>query len=48
MSRRDDAKQSLRYYLRKAWEAAGLEWGSDNDAEVDNIVDDIAQSAIEP
>jgi hypothetical protein len=32
------AAERLAWYLRKAWEAAGLDWTSDNDMEVDDIV----------
>jgi hypothetical protein len=35
------ANYLLRYYLRTIWEKAGLKWDSDNDAEVDEIIDDI-------
>lgn len=35
----DRAEQLLRYYLRTVWEAAGMSWDEDNDAEVGGIVD---------
>lgn len=36
-----EAKRLLNYYIRKAWEAGGLHWDSDNEAEVEGIVDDL-------
>ncbi|MCM1287948.1 MAG: hypothetical protein NC240_06515 [Clostridium sp.] len=36
-----DAKRILNHYFRKAWEAGGLYWDSDNEAEVNAIVDEM-------
>ena len=36
-----EAARLLKHYLRTAWRAAGLKWDSDNDAEVDGLVDDL-------
>ncbi len=36
-----NAKRALNYYMRKAWEAGGLSWDSDNEAEVNAIVENI-------
>lgn len=41
MNNISDAKRILNYYIRKAWEAAGLRWDSDNEAEINAIVDEI-------
>ena len=38
---KDFAKQVLVYYIQQAWEAAGLDWDSDNTEEVEDIVDEI-------
>lgn len=38
-----EAKRVLNHYIRKAWEASGLRWDSDNEAEVDGIVDDLVR-----
>ncbi len=35
------AKIALNFYIKKAWEAAGLNWDGDNDGEVNAIVEDI-------
>ena len=32
------ACEMLSHYLRTAWEAAGLQWDADNDAEVADLV----------
>ena len=36
---RDKAERLLRFYLRSAWKAAGLDWDSDRDAEVGFIIE---------
>jgi len=41
MNNISDAKRLLNYYIRRAWEAGGLRWDSDNEAEVNAIVDEI-------
>ena len=38
------AKQALVYYIQQAWEAAGLDWDSDNTEEVESIVDEIVSA----
>lgn len=44
---RKSAQQTLTHYLRTAFEAAGLRWDSDNQAEVEGIVDSIIEAAKE-
>lgn len=39
------ARKALKHYLRQATQAAGLKWDSDNDVEVEGIVDDIIEAA---
>ena len=34
-----EAKELLVYYMRESWTNAGLKWGNDNTAEVENIVE---------
>ncbi len=46
--RRKQAADTLAWYFKKVFEEAGLQWNSDNDMEVRQIVDDIIQAAIEP
>lgn len=41
MSDTDRAAELLTFYLAKAWEAAGLDWGSDNYAETRAIVEHV-------
>jgi len=41
MSCRIDAKRTLVFYLKLCLEKAGGEWSSDNQVEVEGIVDDI-------
>lgn len=36
-----NAERALKFYFRKAWEKAGLNYDSDNDAEIGGIIDDI-------
>ncbi len=38
----EDAKRLLTHYFRMVWEKAGLKWDSDNDAEVEDIIDYLA------
>lgn len=44
---RNSAVSTLSHYLRTAFEAAGLRWDSDNQAEVEGIVDSIIDAAKE-
>lgn len=39
------ATHLLSHYLRTAWEAAGLRWDSDNDSEVQQIIEAIKAMA---
>lgn len=48
MSARDDAKHTLVYYFRLILQRTGQNWSADMQAEVEGIVDDIIQAAIEP
>lgn len=41
MNKLEKAKSTLVHYIREAFEAAGLKWGSDNVTEVEGIVDDM-------
>ena len=38
---RDRLRKVLKHYLQMGLEAKGWEWGEDNDAEVDGIVNDM-------
>ena len=42
---RDRAVSGLTFYIKKAWDEAGLQFGGDNYAEVAGIVDDIVTAA---
>jgi hypothetical protein len=46
--RAKQAADTLAWYFRKLYERAGLQWDSDNEAEMRGIVDDIVQAAVEP
>lgn len=39
------AERLLAHYLRRVWVEAGLQWNSDNDAEVGSIVDALVEAA---
>lgn len=41
---RDEAVKTLQYYFRRAFEAGGLKWDFDNDAEIEYIVDMLMQA----
>ncbi len=43
----ESAKSTLRYYLKTVWEQTGLKWTSDNDAEVDDILQAVFETARE-
>jgi len=45
MSADNEAKRLLGHYLRTLAKRAGMPWDSDNDAEVDMIVDSIIDAA---
>ena len=38
-----NAKILLNYYMRKSWEASGLLWDSDNESDIDSMVDAIVE-----
>ena len=38
-NQRDIARQLLIHYFRTVWTKAGLKWTSDNDAEIDALVE---------
>lgn len=42
---REQAVDTLQYYLRTVYEAAGLKWTSDNNSEVAGIVDDLIDAS---
>jgi hypothetical protein len=44
----DDAADLLIFYMRRVWEEAGLNWQSDNSAEMRTLVDKLIQAAGEP
>jgi hypothetical protein len=39
------ATHLLIHYMRTAWEAAGLNWDSDNDSEVEQLVEAIVNAS---
>ncbi len=41
------ATHLLQFYMQQAYEAAGLQWGSDNDAEIEDLVECIVNAAQE-
>jgi hypothetical protein len=43
---RQQAENLLVHYISRAWEAAGLNWDSDNDSEVRLIVDNLTEVAV--
>ena len=43
----DNAIRLLQFYMAKAWEAAGLKWQGDNDAETAAVVELIVSAARE-
>jgi len=43
----EKAKSLLKFYFKYLFTKTGLEWTSDNDAEIDDIVDDIYADAEE-
>ena len=47
MSAKDQlrATDDLRWYLRKIFLTVGLEWTTDNDSEVESIVENIVEAA---
>lgn len=48
MSRgKDKVAELLAFYMRRAWEAAGLGWDSDNEAEIYELAETIADLARE-
>jgi hypothetical protein len=38
------AKSVLKHYLKKAYQAGGLRWDRNNDAEVESLVDDLVDA----
>ena len=44
---RGRAKHLLKYYLRMVARSSGVQWDSDNDAEVEEIVDCLIGAAVE-
>lgn len=40
----NEAKRTLSYYLRTVWREAGLNWDSDNQSEVNGIVDSLIEA----
>lgn len=47
MSARDQAKKSLVFYFRTLYQKCGINWDSDNVAEIEDIVDDIIAATVE-
>ncbi len=45
MDKREQAKNALRFYFRRCALATGILWDSDNDSEVEEIVDLIIDAA---
>ena len=48
MSPREMAVILLRNLLKPLYEGCGLQWGTEDDADIERIVDAIIQAAIEP
>lgn len=44
--RKGTAVATLSYYLRRAFEEAGLQWDQDSDSEIESIVDAIVREAV--
>ena len=44
---RTDAKRTLVHYFRVVFDAAGLQWTSDNEGEVEGIIDDVLDASKE-
>lgn len=40
------AASILAYYLRKTWERAGLGWTADNEAEIEEAMQEIVEAAV--
>ena len=47
MSKREEAKRMLKFYLRMIAENTGINWDSDNDAEIEKAVDLIIDASKE-
>lgn len=48
MSRGSEAaKQTLVHYFKLLFEASGVRWNEDNEAEIEGVVDDIIAGAME-
>jgi len=43
----ENAKKTLKFYIRTLWEKAGMNWSSDNDAEFDSIFESISNEISE-
>ena len=41
-----EAARVLQHYLHEAWEAAGLRWPEDADAEINFVVEDLRREAV--
>lgn len=46
MDAKHEAKKLLRYYFRLIAEGAGINWTSDNDAEIDAIVEFLLTASV--
>lgn len=40
----DNAAKKLKHYFQLAFQKSGLTWDSDNDAEIDDLVDDLIRA----
>jgi hypothetical protein len=43
----ENAKKTLKFYIKTLWEKAGMNWSSDNDAEFDGIFESISNEISE-
>ena len=41
-----EAQKSLVYYFKRVWEEAGLRWDSDNQGEIEALVEDIISATL--
>lgn len=47
MTREEDAKRVLVHYFHMALDAAGLKWQNDYQVELEQVIDDIIDAAVE-
>ena len=42
----NEKAKTLKYYFRTLFEKSGLEWTSDNDAEIESIIEEIVKESV--